>query len=46
MDLNRHMPGMSGLELLRRVRQEQRDCRVVFLTGHADFDYAHGESRG
>ena len=33
------MPGMSGLELLRRVRQEQRDCRVVFLTGHADFDY-------
>lgn len=33
------VPGMSGLELLRRVRQEQRDCRVVFLTGHADFDY-------
>lgn len=33
------MPGMSGLELLCRVRQEQRDCRVVFLTGHADFDY-------
>ena len=30
---------MSGLELLRRVRQEQRDCRMVFLTGHADFDY-------
>ena len=30
---------MSGLELLRRVRQEQQDCRMVFLTGHADFDY-------
>lgn len=39
------MPGMSGLELLRRVRQEQQDCRVVFLTGYADFDYVYEAMR-
>jgi len=30
------MPGMTGLEVLRRLRAESLPCRVVFLTMHAD----------
>jgi DNA-binding NtrC family response regulator len=29
------MPGMNGLELLRRMRHEYPDLPVVLLTGHA-----------
>jgi DNA-binding NarL/FixJ family response regulator len=28
-----HMPGMNGLELLRRLRQEPRTYKIVILTG-------------
>ena len=31
------MPGMTGLELLSRVQKEQPDCKVILLTGYADF---------
>lgn len=34
------MPGMSGLELIERARQEQFDCSFVILSGYDDFQYA------
>lgn len=34
------MPGMSGLELVRRAREEQFDCSFVILSGYDDFQYA------
>lgn len=35
------MPGQSGLELLREINAKWPSCRVVFLTGHDSFQYAH-----
>jgi DNA-binding NtrC family response regulator len=32
------MPGMDGLELLRRLRREAPDLKVVLLTGHASVE--------
>jgi DNA-binding NtrC family response regulator len=32
------MPGMDGLELLRRMRQEYPEVGVVLLTGHASVE--------
>jgi two-component system, OmpR family, response regulator len=32
------MPGMDGLELLRRLRREAPDMPVVLLTGHASVE--------
>jgi len=34
------MPGMDGLELQRRIHRQWPRCKVIFLTGHDDFDYA------
>lgn len=34
------MPGMSGLELVRRARDEQFDCSFVILSGYDEFEYA------
>lgn len=34
------MPGMNGLDLIDRVRQEQFDCSFVILSGYDDFQYA------
>lgn len=33
------MPGMSGVELARIVREEGYKCKIVFLTGYDDFEY-------
>ena len=38
MDIN--MPHMSGLELMQSVREMNRDCSIVILTGHRNFEYA------
>lgn len=35
------MPGMNGLELSEEIRTYWPRCRVVFLTGHSEFDYAY-----
>ncbi|TLS49496.1 response regulator [Paenibacillus antri] len=40
------MPGMSGLELLERMRETWRHAIVIFLTGYADFEYAKRALRG
>ncbi len=34
------MPGMDGLELLRRVKKEYPDTAVIMITGHATVDTA------
>jgi DNA-binding NtrC family response regulator len=34
------MPGMDGLELLRRVREANRDCTVIIMTAFASVDTA------
>ncbi len=34
------MPGMSGIDLVKVLRQQKTDIPVVFLSGHADFTYA------
>ncbi|MCM3171819.1 helix-turn-helix domain-containing protein [Paenibacillus sp. MER 99-2] len=35
------MPGMSGLELTEEIQTQWPQCRIIFLTGHSDFDYAY-----
>ncbi len=35
------MPGMNGLEMAERIRAYWPRCRIVFLTGYSDFDYAY-----
>lgn len=34
------MPGLSGLELLEELRGKKIDCKVIFVTGYAEFEYA------
>ncbi|MGL5434737.1 MAG: response regulator transcription factor [Lachnospiraceae bacterium] len=34
------MPGINGLELIRRAKEEQFDCLFVILSGYDDFQYA------
>ncbi|WP_339321045.1 response regulator [Paenibacillus sp. FSL W8-0194] len=35
------MPGMNGLELSEEIQKYWPRCRVVFLTGHSEFEYAY-----
>jgi len=35
------MPGMSGLQLLEKLRSLWPLCRVIFLTGYNEFDYVY-----
>lgn len=35
------MPGMSGLQLLEKIRSRWPACRVIFLTGYNEFDYVY-----
>ncbi|MBB6637691.1 response regulator transcription factor [Cohnella thailandensis] len=34
------MKEMDGLELLRRIKQEQKDTPIVVISGHDEFEYA------
>lgn len=34
------MPGMDGIELLGRLKQENPDAEVIMITGHGDIDLA------
>jgi signal transduction histidine kinase len=34
------MPGMSGIELLRKIKKEEPDTEVIMITGHGDLDLA------
>ncbi|WP_372663444.1 response regulator [Cohnella sp.] len=33
------MPNMSGLELASKAIEKQRDLRIIFVSGHQDFNY-------
>ncbi len=35
-----YMPFINGMELIRRVRLTNNYCKVIFLTGYNEFDYA------
>ncbi|MEC0174114.1 response regulator [Paenibacillus favisporus] len=34
------MPRMDGLSMLRAVLEENRSCKVILISGYADFEYA------
>ncbi|MDR2785153.1 MAG: response regulator, partial [Treponema sp.] len=34
------MPGTTGLELLEKINSSWPDCKVIFLTGYTEFEYA------
>lgn len=38
--LDIRMPGMSGMELQQKMREEGRTLPILFLTGHGDIDMA------
>jgi DNA-binding NtrC family response regulator len=38
--LDYKMPGMSGLEVLERIKESQPDLPVVFMTGHSSIPTA------
>ena len=33
------MPGMTGLEMLERIRTQNTGCRIIFISAYSDFDY-------
>lgn len=35
------MPGMTGLELHGEIKKLWPTCKVIFLTGHSDFEFAY-----
>ncbi|MDQ0253214.1 two-component system response regulator YesN [Evansella vedderi] len=35
------MPGMNGLELMDSIQAYWPRCKVIFLTGHSNFEYAY-----
>lgn len=35
------LPGMSGIELLKLVKSNWRNCKVIMLTGHDNFTFAY-----
>lgn len=35
------MPGFSGLELMKKVRQSCEDIRFLFISGHEEFSFVH-----
>ena len=38
--LDIEMPGLTGLEVARSIRETDRNCAILFLTGFDKFDYA------
>ncbi|QJD86166.1 response regulator transcription factor [Cohnella herbarum] len=35
------MPGMNGIELHGKIREKWPECKVIFLTGYTDFEFAY-----
>lgn len=40
------MPGMDGLELLRRIKETRPATKVIILSGYNDFKYLKKRSNG
>ena len=40
------MPGMDGFQLLSRIHEDWPECRVIFLSGHSDFDMIYRAVQG
>ena len=38
--LDIEMPGLTGLEVARSIRETDKNCAILFLTGFDKFDYA------
>ena len=38
--LDIEMPGVNGLEAAEQIREEDRDCSIIFLTAFDEFSYA------
>ncbi|HPU43409.1 MAG TPA: response regulator, partial [Dictyoglomaceae bacterium] len=34
------MPGLDGLELIKRITEEKIDTKVIIITGYPEFEYA------
>ena len=34
------MPETDGLSMIRQIKEDVPDCRIIILTGYRDFDYA------
>ncbi|KWX85520.1 AraC family transcriptional regulator [Paenibacillus riograndensis] len=43
VDLN--MPIMHGVELMKRLREQLPDCKIIVITGHDEFSYAQESIR-
>lgn len=39
------MPGMSGLELVKKIREKGLDTEIILLSGYAEFEYARTAMR-
>lgn len=39
--LDIRMPGMDGLELLQKIREMDERIKVILISGHKHFEYAH-----
>jgi two-component system, response regulator YesN len=39
------MPDLTGLELMKKIRLQWPYCKIIFLTGHTDFEYMQNAIR-
>ena len=35
------MPGMDGLQLMAEIHRSWPNCKIIFLTGHSEFEYVY-----
>lgn len=40
------MPGMDGLQLMEHINRDWPECRVIFLSGHSEFDSIYRAVQG
>lgn len=34
------MPGIDGLTMISKIRERKKDCMIIIITGHRNFEYA------